>query len=276
MAASKAAGGLKKCLPQLISAIGSMGHIAFNNPSSSDVDELLGNSVLASSVVLAATQLLTRLGGEIDRRSSAELIQYIKVALNGLRLSFEESDQNVESLFFNQKLRCCIYRLQQETRKIKGCPLLLFSDFAKEKDLQCLKYLLPLIQDLDDQSIDWSLLISNGFLLNDLFDRFSQNAGLEELVEAIHSGRLNEANLIAGLDFVSSSGKSPAVDFSRIARIPGIWAKLPIEILTAAADQLVSFDASYLLKFPHLYRSPDQILESSSTNDVAQVVLQFA
>jgi hypothetical protein len=233
-----------------------MGHIAFRNASSVNVDDLLGNSRLAESVVLAGTQILSQMGKDLDMRSSAELVQYIKVALTGLRQSFDVTDSNAECVFFTQRVRCCLYRLQWETSKIKGCPVVTFTDMVRETDPRCIKYLIPFIREMPPDSIDWSLLLPNKELLNEFFDFLLQNVGVEQIIEAVHSGYVHHVNLIKALIFLNERSATSNINYAAISQIPGIWDKLPIEILESAASQNGGFEAKFLLKCPQLYRSP--------------------
>jgi hypothetical protein len=256
-------------------AIGAMGHIAFQKTSRSDVEDLLGMSRLAASVVLAGTQILSQMGKDLDRRSGAELVQYIKVVLNGLRQSFEVSNSNVESLFFNQRLRCCLYRLQRETSKIKGCPVITFAEVVHETDPQCIRYVIRLIHELPNEDIDWSLLADNRELLNEFFTSFLANVEINRLVDVIRREALNRDNPVRSIVSVSEKGSISELAFAEISRMHEIWEMLPIEILEAAAAQNVSFEAMFILKYPQLYRSPAQILSSSDPDDVVQVILEL-
>jgi hypothetical protein len=272
---SKLIGGLKKCQGQLISAIGAMGHIAFRNTGSTDVEELLGSSRLGASVVLAGTQVLSQMGKELDRRSEAELVQYIKVALAGLHQTHEESDSKVESLFYSQRLRCCLYRLQRETSKIKGCPVVTFADLVQETDSQCVKYVVPLIREMDVGAVDWSLLLPNKELLNEFFDSFLENVETVQITAAIEANGLNPDNLVKALVLLSQEGVAARITYANIGKISELWDRLPITVLEAAAAQNVGFEAKWLLQFPQLYRSPAQILTSSDFSDVVNVVVDL-
>ena len=268
----KDVGGLRQCLPQLIPAIGSMGHIAFSYVTSTNADELISYSRLASCVVLAGTQLLSLLFNEItlNRKSAAELIQYIKVAINETRNSFDNID-SPKCLFFNQKLRCCLYRLQQETRKIRGCPRFIFNDFLKEKDPQCIKYILPLIKECDDLS--WDRLSENSLLLNEFADEYLANASIKNISRVFNL--LNEENILKFIKILEEKNSEDLIDFKYISTLPQIWSKLSNSSLINAISSCTNVDAQYLLRYSSTILSNnipiklEIISKESSNEDVA-------
>ncbi|KAK8898804.1 listerin E3 ubiquitin protein ligase 1 [Tritrichomonas musculus] len=264
----KEIGGLRQCLPQLIPAIGSMGHIAFTGANSTNVDEVMSKSRLASCSVLAGTQLFSLLSKDINRSSSAELIQYIKIAINGVRNALNNPESS-EILFYNQRLRCCLYRLQQETEKIKGCPRFIFDDFLKEKDPQCLKYVFTLIKTAEN--IEWPRLVENPMLLNNFIDDFIKNTSNEELSKAFHL--LDEKNVLLVVDYFSKAKNLDLIDYNYIVTIPQIWEKLSDEILRRAITADTVVDAHYIIKFSSYFQSSNQIALSSPSEEASEAFL---
>lgn len=261
-------GGLRQCLPQLISAVGSMGHIAFSNANSTNVDVVMSNSRLASCIVLAGTQLLSLLFKDIDRRSSAELIQYIKIAINGVRKTLNNQESS-EILFYNQRLRCCLYRLQQETEKIKGCPRFVFDDFLKEKDPQCLKYVFTLMKTAEN--VQWSRLAENPLLLNEFIDDFIKNSTKEELSKAFHL--LNEDNILIVTKHFFDQNNIDLIDFDYLSKLPQIWEKIPEEVTKRTISTGVVVDAKYVIQFSSYFLSSKQIALSSNSEDASEAFL---
>ena len=103
---TKKCGGLRKHKAIVISAIGSIGAISFSHPETTNPEEILSRSRMASCSILAATQILSIMKAEFAQKEVAELIQYIKKATSSLVQTLAELDKTSnETLFFNQKLR---------------------------------------------------------------------------------------------------------------------------------------------------------------------------
>ncbi|OHT03629.1 hypothetical protein TRFO_28954 [Tritrichomonas foetus] len=267
----KEIGGLRQCLRQLIPAIGSMGAIAFSYVNSSNADELMSNSRLASCVVLAATQLLSLLFKDISRGSCAELIQYIKIAIEGVRSTLALKQDSLKTLFFNQRLRCCLYRLQQETEKIQGCPKFVFSDFLNEKDPQCIKYVSVLMKTAE---IEWPDLVKNPLLLNEFIDGFLSNCEMKKLSEAFQF--LNEENKLKAISLLIEKDAFKLIDFTDLSKIPHIWEKLPENVLKETILACNMVDAKFVIQFSKYFETiPNKFKLVSESSDPEEVSEAF-
>ena len=87
--ALKEIGGIKNCLQVMISAIGSMGFESFDELNNVPIEQLMGKSRLAVSVILSAIQMLNSFKNSLNRSNTAELVQFIKIAIDGWRTSME-------------------------------------------------------------------------------------------------------------------------------------------------------------------------------------------
>lgn len=265
-------GGLKQCLPQLISAIGAMGATAFEPYNELNADDIMAKSRLACSAMLAASQLLAILSNEIDRKSSAELIQYLKKPLQGIKEALKATDSSPITLFYNQRLRCCLYRLQKETCKIEKCPKLCFKDLIEENDPQCLKYVIPLIEAMDPKDISYEDLPCNPDLLNHFIDSYLQNSSPNQLKTLFLSGKLSDENFAKAINHLISNGWQDYIDYTLISNSPQIWNLLPSDIVNEASKKAQILPACYLIEHPELFSSIEIIDPSSDPNDIVNLI----
>ncbi|KAH0789814.1 RING finger protein [Histomonas meleagridis] len=270
----KEIGGIKSCLPQMISAIGSMGFIAFDKQDEEQVEELMGKSRLATSVILSAIQILTSFKATITRSNTAELVQFIKISINGCRESMTNTEQ---SLFYNQRLRSCLYRLQSELSHIEGCPHFTFHDFILEQDPICLQHIIPLINNLKESEINYSELLNNKYLLNEYFDRFLQHVKPKEVQESISKKILNDENLIKSINYFCEKELIDLIPLEIVITNPQIWKQIPIDVVEKSLSiKDIPIDAKYIIEFHQLFNSIDYIAEYSQPNDVAKAVSLIA
>ena len=262
---SKRVGGLKKCSARLVSIIGYMGTVAFSYSSTSDVDDILRMSRLACSVVLSAAQILSKI--ELTPQQRDSLVRYLGDAHEAMRNSLRNSQENVATLFFGQRLRCCMYLLQKETMKIPECSALRLADLLNERDEQCIKFVIPLIESMED--VDWRVMVENAGLLNHFIDRFCECGDEKCFCRAIEENGLTDENFVRVLRLLEPD--SPGVG-GAVAKRPEIWKKIPVEFVAQAAQLHVPTDAKYILQFPTLFSSIDVISPKSTKEDIAKVV----
>lgn len=264
----KDVGGLKQCMDQLISAIGAMGSHAFNNINSEDFDQMISHSRLASCATLSSIQILKSLTKFINRKNSSELLQYLKVAINGIRIVLNDPNSAL-SLFYNERLRCCLYRLQQETEKLKISVKLGFDDFLKETNPQCIKLISILMTTAEN--IEWNRIVSNPLLLNNFVDDFIANTTIEDCSKSLHL--LNEENTLKMVDYLISQDHINMIDFKYLSTIPQIWENLPQGVLMKTIQITDVVDAKYVIQFSSFFDSVEQISLSSDYSDVSEAFL---
>ena len=273
---TKRCGGLRKHKSIVISAIGSFGTIAFSHPEITVPEKILSKSRIASCAVLSAAQILSIMKAELTPKEISELIQYIKVATSSLIQALTELDKSSnETLFFNQKLRACLYRLYQETASFPKCPHPNISDLIKETDPQCLKHVGPLIASLCGTS-GWKELLENSALLNSFYDEFLKHAE-PETVDISLSKHLSVENLKKGLQFLQDNNYKD-ITIRPFCECPEIWDSLPEEFLKRVIKYTKPIIAKYVPKYKKYINDIDAIefTESSPLDEVADALISIA
>ena len=277
-ATTKRCGGLKKNKQIVISAIGSMGAKAFSDSKMNLPEDILGRSRVASCAVLSATQILSLLKQDLNQKEIFELLQFIKKATALLVQTLSELDvSSNETLFFNGRLRSCMYRLYQETYSIPRSPKPTIDDLLKETDEQCLKYVNPLMELLlKDKPTSWTELLDNESLLNTNYDEFLKHNSNEVINQSL-SRKLTLENMKKCADYLLSKSYK-LINTYPFSQNPAIWDSLPDDFLKIVIERTKPVQAKYVPKFKKFFTDINAIefSEDSQDDEITDALISIA
>ena len=261
-------GGLSKCLSKVISAIGSMGALAFKDINLNNIEETQSKSRLASLSILSSTQLLILFKNQLNHKEYVELLQYLPKANEGISNHFKDPN-----IFYNQKLRCSLYRLYQETILIQKCPNPNFNLFLNENDSQCIKFLGPLIQQLF-KKIDWDNLILNEKLKEKLFEDFLKFSKLESISYSMKLNISNK-NIINAVKFLISKNNIQYINFSVLSLIPQIWNEFNDDIISEIIKYCNIIDAKFISIYSKFFKNITNInfVENNTIEEISKAII---
>ena len=277
-ATTKKCGGLKKNKQIVISAIGSMGAKAFSDNKSNLPEDILGRSRIASCAVLSATQILSLLKQDLTQKEIIELLQYIKKATASLVQALHELDvSSNETLFFNGRLRSCMYRLYQETYTIPRSPRPSIDDLLNETDEQCLKFVNPLMELLlKEKPASWTELLDNENLLNANYDEFLKHNDNATINKSL-SLKLTPENMKKCANYLLSQSYQ-YINTYPFSQNPAIWDSLPEQFLQTVIQQTKPVQAKYVPKFKKYFTDVNAIefSEESQDDEIADALISIA
>lgn len=273
---SKKAGGLKKVREIVVSALGSMGAVAFDTDSELDAEGILGKSRIASSVCSSAAQILTVMSDVLQPREKVELLQYIRKATQGLVAALQDIDNTSnETLFYNQRLRSCLFKLHQESLNIERCPHPTPEQILLEKDPQCVKFSGPLFIKLCTKD-NYKLMLKNSLILNEYYQEFLKNSD-DQTINISLSCDLTTENMITAVTLLIDH-KYTHLNIDRISKNSSIWECLPEKVLLKVIECSNPVDPNDVVKYSKYYTDVDKLefVSNALPEQIADALLAIA
>jgi len=264
---TKGVGGIKTFLPKMISSLGSMGALAFSQSDENDAEGIVSKSHIAGSVLLAANNILGVLVNELTHREIVELLQYLKTATSEFSILLNNELDSNQSLFYTQRLRCSLYKLYTQTSSIAKAPCIGFECLVKEKDNHCLKYVSPLFRKICP-NLEWKVLLSNSYLLGNLYSDFLIHCNNDEIKQSLFM--VEPDNVLKGILYLLQIGDS-CVPIEVLLSNTSIWNSIPEDLLFSVIRSASSINASFVIKYPSLFKNLETI-EFSSDSDFCDIV----